>query len=366
MDNMLKLMATNWGKILKLDLAQVPAGWEIDKWLHYAKVSHIAVTDSFKEGNKGSAQGKLAGLMNNNSQGVIDASQGDQIQHFVNMLEWITETMSNMVGISKQREGAIQNRETVGGVERSVLQSSHITEWLFMTHDNVKKRTLECFIETAKIAMRGQKVKFQHILSDGTAKIVDIDGEEFSECDYGLNIQDGRQTAEVKQKLEALAQSMVQNQMMSASTLVKLHTTDSLAEITRTIQQDEAQMKEQQAQAQQAEQEQFQAELEFKQQIEAEKLRIQEANNIRDNETKLLIAGINADTQANAQSIAENTPNERPYDAQKQAELEEKIRQYNSNHQLEKDKFSFEKTKIKEDQRLKEKQINKPRPTPKT
>ena len=35
--------------MLKLDLAMVPKGWEVDKWLYYAKVNHIAVIDSFKD-----------------------------------------------------------------------------------------------------------------------------------------------------------------------------------------------------------------------------------------------------------------------------------------------------------------------------
>ena len=65
--------------------------------------------------------------------------------------------MSEVVGITRQREGQISNRETVGGVERATLQSSHITEWLFARHDDVKKRALECFLETAKIALKGKK-----------------------------------------------------------------------------------------------------------------------------------------------------------------------------------------------------------------
>lgn len=68
--------------------------------------------------------------------------------------------MSEVVGITKQREGQISNRETVGGVERSTLQSSHITEWLFQIHDDVKRRALECFLETAKIAIKGKSLKF--------------------------------------------------------------------------------------------------------------------------------------------------------------------------------------------------------------
>ena len=66
--------------MLKLDLAMVPKGWEVDKWLYYAKTSHIAVVDSFKEGNIGAATGKLAGAMNNASSGVIDAELGNIIQ----------------------------------------------------------------------------------------------------------------------------------------------------------------------------------------------------------------------------------------------------------------------------------------------
>ena len=100
----------------------------MDKLLHFAKVNKIIVSDSFKEGNKGAAMGKLAGFMNNNTSGVVDADQSEAIQFYINFLSWLREAMSEMVGITRQREGAISNRETVGGVERSVLQSSHITE----------------------------------------------------------------------------------------------------------------------------------------------------------------------------------------------------------------------------------------------
>jgi hypothetical protein len=127
-DRLNKNLAANWGKIMKLDLAMVPRGWEIDKWMYYAKANHIAVVDSFKEGNKGVATGKLAGMLNNQSSGVIDADQGNAIQNDINLLQFIKMEMGEVMGITPQREGQVSNRETVGGIERSVLQSSHITE----------------------------------------------------------------------------------------------------------------------------------------------------------------------------------------------------------------------------------------------
>lgn len=198
--------------------------------MYYAKVNGIAVEDSFKEGNIGAASGKLAGALNNSSSGVIDAEFGNSIQSQINLLEFIKMEMSEVVGITRQREGQISNRETVGGVERATLQSSHITEWLFVVHDDVKRRVLECFLETAKIAFKGRSKKFQYILSDNSMRIMDIDGDEFAEADYGLVVDNSQGTQELAQKLDMLAQAALQNQALSFSTIMRLYNSSSLAE----------------------------------------------------------------------------------------------------------------------------------------
>ncbi|MBV1929344.1 MAG: hypothetical protein KUG81_07530, partial [Gammaproteobacteria bacterium] len=40
------------GSIVELDLAKVPTGWSVTKWLYFARKSGISVVDSFKEGQK--------------------------------------------------------------------------------------------------------------------------------------------------------------------------------------------------------------------------------------------------------------------------------------------------------------------------
>jgi len=155
-------------------LAKVPAGWDINKWLYYMKQDGIAVIDSFKEGNKGNATGKLAGGFNTTG-GSIDLETGNYIQQHINLLQYIQNELDLISGVSPQRQGQIQNRETVGGIERAVQQSSSITEEYFTVHDNTKKRALECLLETAKIAMHGKSKKFQYINSDYSLKLVDIE-----------------------------------------------------------------------------------------------------------------------------------------------------------------------------------------------
>jgi len=120
-DRLNKMMARNWGKMTRLDLSKKPKSWKMEKWLYYAKTMGLFVEDSFNEGTIGAATGKLAGGLNSNSQGVIDADFGNNIQQYINLLEFIKMEMSDVAGISKQREGQISNRETVGGVERATL-----------------------------------------------------------------------------------------------------------------------------------------------------------------------------------------------------------------------------------------------------
>lgn len=350
-DRLNKLMAKNWGKILRLDLARVPKGWDIEKWIYYAKANGLAVEDSFKEGNIGAATGKLAGALNNASSGVIDAEFGNSIQQQINLLEFIKLEMSEVAGITRQREGQVSNRETVGGVERATLQSSHITEWLFVIHDDVKKRALECFLETAKIAFKGRSKKFSYILSDGSERIADIDGDEFAEADYGLVVANSRGAQELDQKLDMLAQAALQNQTLSFSTIMKLYNSSSLAEKQRLVERDEQLIQERisQSQQQQLEAQQQIAQMES-QQRQAE-LQQKEQANIRDNETKILIAQMQKEDKNDGIKEPE-------FSEEAKANLLEKIREFDERLKLDKDKMKLDEKKHKEDMALKRRSLN--------
>ena len=353
-DRLNKLLAKNWGKIINLDLAKVPEGWDVEKWLYFAKTNNIAVVDSFKEGNIGAATGKLAGAMNNASSGVIDAELGNSIQQNINLLEFIKMEMSDVAGISKQREGQISNRETVGGVERATLQSSHITEWLFVTHEDVKKRVLECFLETAKIALKGRNKKFQYILSDGSRKIMDIDGDEFAEADYGLVVDNSNAIQELQQRMDMLAQAALQNQALNFSTIMKLYNSCSMAEKQRIVERNEQELIQRQQQAQQQQSQLQQQQMQQEAAAKEAEMQLKDQMNQRDNETKILVATISANSNQENDGIQEQ-----PFSEEARANLIEKMRQFDEKMKLDRERLELDKYKSKEDIRLKEKSINK-------
>lgn len=360
-DRLNKAIANNWGDILEMDLSKVPKGWTIEKWIYFAKINHLAVIDSFKEGTMGASTGKLAGALNNASKGMISTNIGNYIQQQINLLEFIKMEMAEVAGITKQREGQVSNRETVGGVERATLQSSHITEWLFMIHDDVKRRALECFLETAKIALKGRNKKFQYILSDTSLRVMNIDGDEFAENDYGLVVDNSQGTQELQQQLDTLAQAALQTQTLSFSTITKLYTSSSLAEKQRLIEKDEKAIQERQAQAQQQQLESQERLAQMQTEQKQAELQQKEQANIRDNETRILVAQISAqarNTDPEGDGIA---PEE--YSQEAKDKLLESIRQFDEKMKLEWAKLDETKRKNNKDAELKQKQINKPRTT---
>ena len=365
-DRLNKHLAKNWGKIVQLDLAKVPKGWDVEKWLYFAKTNNLAIVDSFKEGNSGLAKGHLAGSLNNASSGVIDAEMGNIIQQEINLLDFIKMEMSDVVGISRQREGQISNRETVGGVERATLQSSHITEWLFYMHEDVKKRALECFLETAKIALKGRTLKFNHILGTGAIQISEIDGDEFAENDYGLIVDSSNATQELNSKLDMLAQAALQNQALGFSTIMKLYGSCSLAEKQRMVESNEKKLQEQQQQQQQQQMEIQQ--MQIQQQAATEQARMEQEYKIHseDNETKILIAEINSQAEADRLALMnKDYAEEDVYTQKDKAELAEQIREFDLRLKLDREKLAHEKSKDKKEQALKSKQISKSNKTSK-
>jgi environmental stress-induced protein Ves len=285
------------GSIVELDLAKVPTGWSVTKWLYFARKSGISVVDSFKEGQKGMAKGKLAGAVGNTTGRVLEQKVGDFIQTHIEMMEFAKAQMDEITGVSRQRLGQVENRETVGGVERAVSQSNHITEELFTMHDYCKKRCFQMLIETAKIALKGQSVKFSYIGDDMTRQLAEIEGDEFAEEEYGLMVSNDDEINHMQQKLDGMVQMGLQNQMVSFSTAIKIYNSPSIREIQRMIEKDETQMKE--SQSKQAEDQNKQVQAQMEQQAlseqQAQALDLEKFN--RTDDTNRYIAELQADTQ---------------------------------------------------------------------
>jgi len=289
-------MAKYMGSIIELDIAKIPKDWSITKWLYFARKSGISVVDSFKEGQRGQAKGKLAGSVGNTTGKVLEQRVGDFIQTHIQMMDFAKAQMDEITGVSRQRLGQTENRETVGGIERAVSQSNHITEELFNMHDLCKKRCFQILLETAKIALKGNSKKFAYIADDMTKQLMEIDGDQFAEEEYGIQMSNDNSVNQMEQRLDSMVQMGLQNQMLSFSTAMKIYNSPSVREVQRMIEKNEKDMKE--TQAKQGEQQQKQFEQQQQQAMEVQQAQMQKEDDKfqQEDETKRYIAELKAET----------------------------------------------------------------------
>lgn len=327
----------NLGKILMLDIGKIPLNWKLDQWMTFAVNNGIGFVDSTKEISKGVATGKLAGNLNTMDMKAVDVETGNYIQQHINLLGFIKAEMSEITGITPQRQGATSSSETLGGVERSVIQSSNSTEWWFYKHESTKIRALTIFLETAKIALRGNKLKLQHILDDFSAEVFSIDGDEFAERDYDIFVTSEADAKDMKQVLNQMAHAFMQNGG-SMGVVMDILFSKSMADKRRRIELVEFE-KEQQAQAQQQQAQQMQQEQIAANTAQQEAQREFELYTVdSNNTTKVLIEQM----KINAKSIELDTEA-----GQSSQEIMMRIKELNSTMTQHRDKVEVEKLKIK-------------------
>ncbi len=277
------------GKIGKLPLHLIPDSWDVDKWMYYAEYLGWAVEDAYNESSKPAFQGKPAGMFQQGSP-VIDLTVGNEIQLYINLLEFIERRFQDITGITPQRKGSISASETVGGVERSVLQSSNITERWFAIHENTRKRAMKVLLEATKIAWKNKSFIKEYVLDVGTRNVLKFEYSLFKQASYGVELIDSSREFAALEAMKAKTNVILQNGG-PLSVVLDLYRINNLGELQRRI--EEYETRTQQARQQEAEKEKsiLQAQLEEK---EKERQFIKEEND-KDRELKLLEIRIKAE-----------------------------------------------------------------------
>lgn len=243
------------GKKMVMDIAQIPRsqGIDLEKWMYYFDTLGIAFINSFEEG-----KGKFAGQVSAFNQfSNIDMTLSQSVGQYINILYKIEEMASELMGVSKQRLGAISNQETVGGVERAVIQSSNITEPLFYLHNEVKRHVLTQLIECSKVAYPAGK-KINYIL-DNMQRIFLTISDEFIDADYGIFVTNSSKEVKALEDLKQLAQQAISAGMISLKEAVTIIQSQSISEVKHIVTDGEQRMQAEKEREYQSQQEQIQA-----------------------------------------------------------------------------------------------------------
>lgn len=357
-------IARDKGKVINMDIAQIPKSMGItpERWLHYLSSVGVNFINPY-EGNPSDPNGSRASSFNQFSS--VDLTMGNVIAEYIQLMDKIEYLAGVISGITEQRQGQVSTHELVGNVERSVLQSSHITEPLFWVHSQCKRRALNMLLNTAKGAWEETgKKKLSYIFDTGERAFLDIDPRFYYE-DMDVFVSDTSKDLENLQALKQLIQPAMQN---GASLLeaAEVLTTDNLNLLKQKLMDMQKRQEEAQQQQQQAEQEQAvqlqQMQNEQREQelmLEEAKMDLERYKIDQDNQTKIVVAEISAYRGTEDKDIDMNGVSD-PIEIGKQAIEQRKIdsaeytKRYESRQkrEIENQKIQLEKQKMKHEMDL--------------
>lgn len=365
-------MARDKGKVVNMDITQIPKSMNIDvsKWMHYLSALGVNFINPYEEGwdIPGREGGKPASF---NQITALDLTMANTINQYIMLMDKIEAMLSEITGVSKQREGSISSNELVGNVERSVVQSAHITEPWFWTHNQVKKEALQMLLNTAKYAWKDNKVNINYVLDDATRAFLTL-SDDFLYEDMDVFVED---TTKNQQQIEAL-KNLMQPAMQNGASLLdiaEIITMDNVTMIKNRLEEIEQKRMEQQQAMEQAQAEREQQMLQMQNEIKEEELMIKEAEMDlkkyeidQNNATKITVAQLNAyrgleDQDQNdngipdTMEIAAQALEERKQaseEASKQFEFNAKMREQQLKKEIEDRKLQLERERMKHETEL--------------
>ena len=365
-------MARDKGKVVTMDITQIPKSMNIDvaKWMHYLSALGVNFVNPYEEGwdIPGREGGKPSQF---NQISALDLTMANTIDQYINLMDKIESILSEISGVSKQREGSISSNELVGNVERSVVQSAHITEPWFWVHNQVKKECLTMLLDTAKHAWKDNKTSIQYVLDDATRAFLTLSDDFFYE-DMDIFVED---TTKNQQQIEAL-KNLMQPAMQNGASLLdiaEIITMDNVTMIRGKLEEIEQKRMEQQQAMEQAQAEREQQMAQIQNEIKEEELMLKEAEmDLKkyeidsNNATKITVAQLNAYRGAEnmdqdgsgvpdvieigKQAIEQQKVNSDI--ASKQFEFNNKKREMEMKREIENKKIELEKQKMKQEMEL--------------
>lgn len=359
-------IARDKGKVVNMDITQIPKSMNISpaKWMHYLSSVGVNFINPYEEGWNipGREGGKPAQF---NQITALDLTMSNVIAEYIQLMDKIEELAGTISGITQQREGAVSTSEMVGNVERSVVQSSHITEPLFWVHNQCKRRVLNMLLNTAKGAWEETgKQKLQYIFDNGERAFLDITPKFYYE-DMDVFVSDTSKDLENIQKLQQLIQPAMQNgaSLLEAAEILTNDNFNIIKQKLKDMQTRQEQIQQQQQEAETQQQQQLQQmQNEAKQQelmLQEAQMDLQRYQIDQDNQTKIAVAQINAYRGTEELDQDQNGIPD-PVEIGKQAIEQQKINQeaYNKRYEakqkreIEDQKIQLEKDKMKHETEL--------------
>lgn len=336
-----RLLASDIGRVLMLDVNAIPDDMDYPDFAHILKTFRIAPFDTSKNKFKNSS---FQGF------GSSDLSMAQTaLRDRLELLMYLQNRCSEVMGITKEREGRVNQNSNVSDNQQSIVQSNYITENEFFQHSQCIRNVLTQFLEVCKIYYKENPINA--VMLDNNSPL-NVTSELLPYYKYDIFLSDSSKDRDLIKFTDTISQALIQNGYKFSDVLKLMAEDYSISKKIGMLQELEKEREEQQAKQQEMEMQMKQQQMEMQYNLEQQKIqeKLQEEQ-IRTN-AKLEIAQMNKDLAIALQQFKSDTQR---YDVDKRTEIKEK--EIDSNASIN-DTKQLKVQKDSEDNRLKIMSVN--------
>ena len=229
MHKLKKLIAQDQGKVFHFDVTMVDPSTGLEKTLYYLKELNIDFYNPLENAQK---PGSMQRSKVNNA---TDLSNMQHIISYINLLNSIDQQISDVAGITRQREGQASPSEAVTNAQQNLIQSSTVTEIYFYTHNRLWETILESLIQCAQAAWKDKSIIKQYVLDDLSYGTLQMEPDSLTNADFGIFITNSSKEQELFESLKQLAQPLLQNDKAKLSDIINIYKSTSSQELEQNI-----------------------------------------------------------------------------------------------------------------------------------
>jgi hypothetical protein len=169
-----------------------------------------------------------------NTQKVVETYNlsNPNLERYTNILMFVENQIGEAMGVTKQREGQINQYSTASDTRQSIIQSSHITETEFKLHNEIWEQVARYVTKSLPYVTEDKKIRAA--LNDAQSEILDL-GLLTPFDEFDLRIEDSQQAYENLSIIKQNAQAIIQNDENALDYLVSILEAESLPEVKLSL-----------------------------------------------------------------------------------------------------------------------------------
>ena len=211
---------------LVMDISQKPEGMSSEEWFYNMKMGRHLVQRTKKTGTVDRSFNQFPR---------VDMSISSSVQYLELMLEQIDNSIGDIMGVSRQRQGQVVSTDQVGTSEMAIQQSNLITEILYNEHDEVERQALEMNLQLAcKYCLNNGALMDMSNFSSGT-EFVKIPPGILGKINPVIHIANNTEEESSMQELKSLAMAQQKSGQLAFSDFINIYNTDTLKELEQKV-----------------------------------------------------------------------------------------------------------------------------------